>query len=250
MTAGETRGLVAGELRGYRQFHLHADGLYPVVHRAAGPWRGDLEQAHCATGAEHDAPAADCGCGLYACYRPGSATVALGAVNAVVAARGRCILGDRGFRAGQARIEAVALPASVRWCPVFAARTRQLLTDGYPQTKVYTSTRRMIRDFPPQDVGALGVSPATDRSREYRAAVALLWVAFVVAGYSLAFLPRGVVVETAATWWPGFVLVVVAWQAALVWLVTRLIALQGTTGDQRPAAVVGLGKPGYAASRQ
>jgi hypothetical protein len=239
MTAGGQPAFVAGELRGYRQFHLHADGLYPVVHRAAGPWSGGVQQARCALGAQHDAPAADCRCGLYACYQPGSATVALGAVNAVVAARGRCILGDRGFRAAGARIEAVALPPSVRWRPAVAARARRLLADRYPRTHVYSSTRRMLRDLPPQEVRALGVCATPDRSRQYRAAVATLWTAFLVAGYSLAFLPHGAVAETAARWWPLLVLVVVAWQATLVWLVAQLMALQGTGQDEHPVGTSG-----------
>ena len=102
--------LVPGELRGYRQFSLKDDGLYPLVHTVCGPWDGHLQRAVCASGARHAAPAADCLCGLYAWYLPGSATVSLGPVSAVVLARGRCVLGDRGFRAAAARIEAVSLP--------------------------------------------------------------------------------------------------------------------------------------------
>ena len=74
--------LVAGELRGYRQFDLRADGLYPMVHSECGPWDGRLERARCAAGADHAAPAAECRCGLYGWYLPGSATVALGPVSA------------------------------------------------------------------------------------------------------------------------------------------------------------------------
>ena len=58
--------LVPGELRGYRQFQLRADGLYPLVRGGSGPWDGHLERAMCAAGAEHPAPAVDCRCGLYA----------------------------------------------------------------------------------------------------------------------------------------------------------------------------------------
>src|SRR5688572_6823606 len=144
--------LVAGELRGYRQFDLHDDGLRPLVHGATGPWDGVLERAVCARGEDHAPPSADCTCGLYAMYRPGSGTISLGAANAVVAARGRCVLGDRGFRAASARVEAVALPAHLLLRPRTAARTRGELAQRYPQTRVYSSTRRMLRDHPPQDV--------------------------------------------------------------------------------------------------
>ena len=171
--------LVPGELRGYRQFSLKDDGLYPLVHTVCGPWDGHLQRAVCASGARHASPATDCLCGLYAWYLPGSATVSLGPVSAVVLARGRCVLGDRGFRAAAARIEAVSLPAAVRWHPAAAARARAMLAQRYPQTRVYPSTRRMLRDHPPQDVSALGVSPPRDRSRAYRAAAAVLWTAFV-----------------------------------------------------------------------
>jgi hypothetical protein len=218
--------LVPGELRGFRQFSLKADGLYPLVHTSCGPWDGRLQRAVCATGAHHASPATSCLCGLYAWYQPGSATVSLGPVSAVVAARGRCVLGDRGFRAASARIEAVSLPAAVRWHPAAAARARTMLAQRYPQTRVYPSTRRMLRDHPPQDVSALGVNPPRDRSRGYRAAAAALWVAFVLGAYALVAVPRAAVTEAAAHWWPMLVLGTIAWQAALVWLFLRLMAEQ------------------------
>src|SRR4051812_44420423 len=132
----ERASLVAGELRGYRQFALREDGLYPLVH-ASGRWDGGVHRAQCASGETHAAPDRNCACGLYGWYLPGAATVCLGAANAVIAARGRCILGDRGFRAEAARIEAVALPPSVRWLPGSAARARQMLAVRYPDTVVY-----------------------------------------------------------------------------------------------------------------
>jgi hypothetical protein len=219
--------LVPGELRGYRQFQLRGTGLYPLVHSAAGPWDGRLEHARCAAGAEHPAPSVDCCCGLYAWYLPAAATVPLGAASAVVAARGRCILGDRGFRAANARIEAVALPAAVRWHPAAAARARRMLAVQYPQTRVYGSVRRMVRDHPPQDVRELGIDPPCDRSRSYRTAATSLWAAVVLLTGSLALLPREALADTVSRWWSLLVLLTVAWQAALVWLLVRLAAQQG-----------------------
>ena len=227
--------LVAGELRGYRQFELRADGLYPTVHSECGPWDGRLEKARCASGADHAAPAAACRCGLYGWYLPGSATVALGPVSAVVSVRGRCILGDRGFRAAEGRIEAVALPAAVRWTPSAARRTRQMLAERYPRTEVYDSTRKMLKDYPPQDVKGLGIDPPPDRSRTLRTAVVALWAAVLLPTYALAALqgePRAAVV---ASWWPLLVLLAVGWQVGLVWLFTRLRALQsGSPGGSGP----------------
>lgn len=215
--------LVPGELRGYRQFDLLGGGLHPLVHGATGAWDGELEHAVCALGQEHAPPAADCTCGLYAMYRPGSGTVSLGAANAVIAARGRCVLGDRGFRAASARVEAVALPlTSLHRLPA----ARRELARQYPHTRVYRSTRRMLRDHPPQDVRELGIVPPADRSRGYRAAAVLLWALFVVAGYSVVLLPRERAAELAASWWPLLVLLVLAVQGGLIWLLTRLMALQ------------------------
>lgn len=227
--------LVAGELRGYRQFELRADGLYPVVHSECGPWDGRLEKARCAVGADHAAPAASCRCGLYGWYLPGSATVALGPASAVVSVRGRCILGDRGFRAAAGRIEAVSLPPSVRWNPRAVRRTRQMLAAKYPLTKVYGSTRRMLRDYRPQDVSGLGINPPVDRSRTLRTAVIVLWAAVLLPTYALAALHGQTPAAAVASWWPLVVLLAVGWQVGLVWLFTRLLALQsGGPSGGRP----------------
>ena len=224
--ADDDRPLVSGELRGYRQFHLLDGGLHPLVHRASGPWHPALERAVCALGGAHEPPHRECTCGLYAMYRPGSATVSLGAANAVVAARGRCVLGDRGFRAAAARVEAVALPSSVLLSPRAARRARRALAQTYPDTRVYTSTRRMLRDHPPQDVRELGVVVPPDRSRGYRSTAVALWSLFVVAGYSVVLLPRDEVAAVATRWWPLLVVAVLGVQAAFIWLLTRLMSLQ------------------------
>ena len=219
------RGLVAGELRGYRQFDLVDGRLLPMVHAELGPWAAE-QRAVCALDPTHQAPVRGCTCGLYAMHRPGSATVSLGAANAVVAASGRVVLADRGFRAERARVEAVALPATVRWSRRAAARARADLAVAHPGTAVYGSTRRMLRDHPPHDVSALGVHPPPDPSRGYRAVAVVLWLTFVAVGYGLVLLPRDEVAGIAATWWPALLLGFAAWQAALVWLVCRLMALQ------------------------
>ena len=218
--------LVPGELRGYRQFELRTDGLYPLVHTRSGPWNGRLERARCATGADHPPPAPDCHCGLYAWYLPGSATVAIGPANAVVAARGRCVLGDRGFRAAEARIEAVALPAAVRWSPPASSRIRRMLAQKYPHTRVYGSARQMLKDHPPHDVRPLGICPPDDPSRRYRAGVVAILVVGLALTATLAALPGVAVAHGFEHWWPLLVLITVAWQAGLVCLVVRLLALQ------------------------
>jgi hypothetical protein len=220
------RALIPGELRGYRQFALRDDGLYPLVHTASGAWDSHETTAVCATGEDHEPPARDCRCGLYAFYLPGSATVALGAANAVVKARGRTVLGDRGYRAARARIEAVALPAYVRLTPGGTAKAQRMLAERYPGARVYTSTRRMLADHPPDDVRALGITPPLDQSRRYRAIAVTLWASFVVAFYSLAAVPRDALADNAHRWWLALLVGIVGWHAALVWLVSRLMAEQ------------------------
>jgi hypothetical protein len=222
----EGPAFVAGELRCYRQFDLRDDGLYPRVHDQTGPWREPIERARCVVVPGHEPPVAGCTCGLYAWYLPGSATVALGPASAVVAASGRCRLGDRGFRAEAARIEAVTLPGHLWWNPWALARVRRMLATRYPGARVYATARRMIRDHPPQDVSALGIDPPADRSRGYRAAVLLLSAAVMVPIYSLFFVPRDAIAPTLAAWWPAFLVAVVLWQAGIVWLLGRLLALQ------------------------
>lgn len=219
--------LVPGELRGYRQFELRADGLYPLVYPGSGPWDWRLERARCAEGADHSPPARDCRCGLYGWYLPGTATVSLGPASAVIAARGRCVLGERGFRAAEARIEAVALPAAVRWNPRAASRLRRMLATRYPRTRVYRSVRQMLKDHPPHDVGALGIHPRPDRSRGYRTAAATTYVTGIGLMVLLAALPWMVVAEGFKNWWPLLVVFfAVVWQAGLVGLVAMLLKQQ------------------------
>ncbi len=228
--------LVAGQLRGFRQFELRDDGLYPLVHTEFGPWDDPLEHASCGGADGHAAPATDCRCGLYGWYLPGSATVALGRANAVVAAQGRCILGDRGFRAAAAHIDAVALPAAVRWNPRAARRARTMLAARYPGTVVHDSTRRMLKNYPPDDLSGLGIRPPRDRSRGYRTATLALWLTLVLPTYALFVLPRDDVAATVSRWWPVVLLLVVAWQVGMVWLLGRLLSLQASTPGGHPSS--------------
>lgn len=231
--AGRDPSLVVGELRGYRQFDLRDHRLYPRVHAKAGPWHGSTQRARCIITREHEAPVAGCTCGLYAWYLPGSATVAVGPASAVVAASGRCILGDRGFRAAAARIEAVALPGYLLWSPRAAARARRMLATSYPGTRVYATARQMIRHHPPQDVSGLGITPPLDRSRDYRTALLVLSASVAVSTCALFLLPRDAVAQMVSAWWWVFLLLVLLWQGGTVWLLTRLLALQ-TDATRQP----------------
>lgn len=213
--------LVPGELRGFRQFRLLGDGLHPVARTDAGPWDGGLEQARCLAGHDHAPPAADCRCGLYAWYRPGSPEGWYGGVHAVVAARGRTVLADRGFRAASARVVAVALPATHRLRPDLDEHDRAVLAAHYPQARVYRSARRMWADHPADDVTALGIVPAADLARRWWRIALAVWATFVLPCYALLLLPREDLAAGARTWWPLLLVVFVAWQALLVLSFTR-----------------------------
>jgi hypothetical protein len=103
-----------------------------------------------------------------------------------------------------------------------------MLGTRYPGTTVYATTRRMIRDHPPQDLSGLGIIPPVDRSRGYRTAALALTAAVTVPTYALFLLPRDAIAPAMVAWWPAFVIAVVLWQAGIVWLLTRLLALQTT----------------------
>lgn len=212
----EGPALVAGELRGYRRFRLAADGLHPTVQRT-GPWAAPLERAVCVRDRSHVPPVAGCGCGLYGWYHPADADVSgFGDVTAVIAARGRVVLGDHGMRAAAARVEAVALP----W-PASTPLRRRMLAERYPEAAVYGSVRRMLRNHPPDALDGLGVGGGPSRAARDRRAALVAWLLGVAVLYGLVLLPW-----TAAG--PGGIAAGVAcflaWQALLVKLFLRSTA--------------------------
>ena len=139
----------------------------------------------------------------------------------MVAARGRSVMGDHGFRAASARIEAVALPARVRARPRAAERARGMLAARYPQTAVYRSRRRMLREHPPHDLRALGITARPTAARRYKRAALCVWVLGVAACYSVALVPREAVRGAGPAVWLGALGGFLLWQALLVWLVAR-----------------------------
>jgi hypothetical protein len=211
--------LVAAELRGYRRFRLTDAGLMPTVHAAAGPWAAPVHVAGCRSG-RHSAPDPGCGCGLYGWYHPADARGTYGGdVTAVIAARGRTVLGDHGFRAGAARVQAVSLPG------LLARRrsARTLLARRYPQAVVYRSRRRMLRDHPPDDLTALGITVRRSTAGRYRCAALTVWAVGVLALYSVVGLPPGAVAHAPPAPLLGGLAAIAAWQALLVRLTTRCL---------------------------
>jgi hypothetical protein len=104
-----------------------------------------------------------------------------------------------------------------------------MLEATYPDTVVYDSTRRMLKDHPPDDVRGLGIDPPRDRSRGYRAAAVALWCTVLLPTYGLAAIPREAVSEAMTRWWPLVLIVAIGWQAGMVWLLSRLLSLQSTS---------------------
>ena len=220
--AAEPPALVPGELRGYRRFRLAEDGLRPPVHVGAGPWSWPVEHARCTVDDAHVPPARECGCGLYGWYHPSHTGLGTGwgDVTAVVAARGRIVLGDTGFRAAAARVQAVSLPRRARLSPRRRRRYERVLADRYPGVPVYRSRRGMLRRLPPEDLSALGIVVRPSRAPRYRWTALGVWLAGVLALCSVAVVPRPVLLAVPPAGWLGALAGFVLWQAALVWLVS------------------------------
>lgn len=206
--------LVAGELRGYRRFQLSGGALHPTVHTISGPWSPDVEQARCAVGGAHTPPATDCGCGLYAWYHPDDARAdsGFGNVTAVIAGQGRVILGEHGFRAQAARVEAIALPRHVGIAVV---------AQHYPRATIYRTRSEMLLEHPPHDLTALGISTHPSSASQYRKTSFTVWAIGVTALYSLILLPRGTATHAPTPVWLGALTAFLLWQAVLVILVAQ-----------------------------
>ena len=221
--------LVPGELRGYRRFSLAEDGLRPPVHVGAGPWGWPIEQARCAVDDAHVPPARECGCGLYGWYHPSHTGLGTGwgDVTAVVAARGRIVLGDTGFRAAAARVLAVSLPRRARLSRRRRRHCERLLAERYPGVCVYRSRRRMLRRHPPEDLSALGIAVRPSRASRYGWTALAVWLAGVLALCSVAVVPRPVLFGITPAGWLGALVCFVLWQVLLGWLVSRASPLPG-----------------------
>ncbi|MFP3899778.1 MAG: hypothetical protein ACLFXM_02905 [Acidimicrobiia bacterium] len=170
------RALVPGVLRGYRTWRLRrsrasADAeslpltsvtrrhiVWPPVLRARcepgdvgfpAPWAPPIA-------GDHPAPQTGCNCGIYAWYSPADTGMISARVFGAVEASGLVLMGERGFRAEQARITAVV------------TRNRRLAAAcERAGVAVYRRRRDLLRDHPPEDLSSLlggGAEPegATD----------------------------------------------------------------------------------------
>ena len=224
-------------MRGYRRFRLAENGLCPPVHVGAGPWRRRIEQARCAIDQEHVPPDWGCGWGLYGWYHPSYTGLGTGwgNVTAVIAARGRIVLGDSGFRAAAARIVAVSLPRRIR--PRRRSRWERMLGERYPDVSVYRSRRRMVRQHPPEDLTGLGIAVRPNPAVRYAVSALALWACGIVALCSVAIAARADLDRMGPAEWIGALVCFLLWQAAFLWLVCRASpAPAGLARHEPPAA--------------
>lgn len=178
--SGTERPLVQGTLRGYREWqwgHMAFPGyrrgafLWPqnlVWTVNAGdapyhvsPWLSDTwNEAVCARLETHQVPYPDRGCcGFYAKYRPQWNQIPRSvAVPGVIEAKGRIILGTKGFRAQQARIVALIKPETpYENNSIFAAEAY-----GVP---LFNTVEEALEAFPPHDVEELVPELKEERER-------------------------------------------------------------------------------------
>lgn len=213
--------LVPGSVLGFRQFRLDGHGRLSPLFADGSPWDPAGARARCSRNADHQAPVADCTCGLHAWHHAEDAFVraAPGQVVAAVRAHGRIVLGEHGFRAERAEVAAVCLPR--RWSARRRAVASRMLRAERPGLLVLTSARVFRRRFPTEALTELGVdSSPTSQARNHRA-FGVAWVLGVVGLYSVIMWPSGMARLLEAGGWVGLVVAVVAWQA---WLVRSALA--------------------------
>lgn len=165
-------------LLGYRVLVLSADGALSSTGDGAMRWRPGTNVAYCAAGGGHDAPAAGCGCGLYALHRVRDAAVEAGQLRrssrgqvmpviAAVAARGHVELHATGFRASDMTIIALLAPPQVPARPTNVSQQRpaafQTAADRY-QVPVAATSDQLVRMS--RQVAQPAPGDLTDRLRE------------------------------------------------------------------------------------
>lgn len=113
---------------------------------------------------ECEYPTKDCSCGFYAYFAPewwsGGYTQQHPVVCGIVEGFGRCVIGDKGFRASRVLVVAFALPvrfgvnawgyggSSVDASPEFQERVRAGLLARFPTVPVFDSPEAMLERIP------------------------------------------------------------------------------------------------------
>lgn len=139
---------LVGEVRVLRSFGLADDGsLLPITEAGGGqPWADGENVATCTRGGRHDTPDEGCACGFYAYGDPAWIDPDLYGwfrhVVGVVECYGKIIAGEKGVRAGKARIVAVWLSPEVPLLISDKARMR------YPGVEFFSDRDEMERAYP------------------------------------------------------------------------------------------------------
>lgn len=164
--------LVPGFLRGYRCWYWAQMG-HAVMARVGPPpgalssvaqnylWNpyehpGHRLTARCFRPAQDhhlsEAPKWGCGCGFYATYA-GFPTDYIGSIEGSIKAEGRIIMGQRGFRAQHATIEALCF-GEVGLGGILRIAIAKYLTEAF-EVPFFDNRRELLEAFPPQDVSHL-----------------------------------------------------------------------------------------------
>lgn len=207
--------LVAGQVTGFRLFHVGEDRLSPPFR--GGMWSHPVMTAWCGRRG-HRAPVADCSCGLHAWYAAEDALAHLGRSQAVavVAASGELVLEEEGFRAERMRVVAVCLPSKATATEAYRERVRRLAQAQFPDAVIVDGPRALRRDWPADDLTALGVTTRRTGMATHAPRAAIGWALGVIALYSLVAWPPGAGSALQAGWWVPLVAALVAWKTWLV----------------------------------
>lgn len=115
------------------------------------------------TAVRHDAPVANCSCGIYGWYTPQYTLIEhVGSLVGVTENSGRVLLGKVGFRAERTKIVAFAFNPVIREMSVAQwsygdiqdrvdRRTIEAVQAAVPQARFYSSAPEMFTDYPPDE---------------------------------------------------------------------------------------------------
>lgn len=207
--------LVPGRVTGFRLFQLGEERLQPPFR--GGRWSSPVMTAWCGR-SRHRAPVAECTCGLHAWYAPEDALAHLGRsqVVAVVAASGDLVLEEEGFRAERMEVLAVVLPSRATATAAHRERVRQVASEQFPDAVLVDGPAALRRDWPADDLSALGVTPRRTGMATHAPRAAVGFALGVVALWSLVLWPDAADGALRDGWWIALVATLAAWKAWLV----------------------------------
>ena len=214
-----TEELVPGRLTGFRLFEVGEDRLTPPFR--GGSWTHPETSAWCGK-RRHRAPDPACTCGLHAWYAAEDALAHLGRSQAVavVAASGELVLEEQGFRAERMEVLAVALPSKVSATDAYRERVRRATQATFPGAAVVDGPRQLRRDWPADDLTALGVTGRHTGLATHGPRAAIGWLLGALALWSLVAWPDSADSALREGWWIPLVAALVAWKA---WVVTTSV---------------------------